>query len=218
MEDENFFLNKRNFMVTLMKQQGITNPNILRAMLYTERHFFAPNNLKKYSYDNIPVNIGSDQSMIQPSHAAFLLQALDVQEGERVLEIGCGSGYTAALLSKLVGPSGKVYTMEVHRELVRNARNGLQQARCNNVQVVFGNGIDGFKEGAPYDKILISGTVPEFLETWLKQLKTGGTILAPLGYLEETKVIKATKYGNNSLKREQVGNVHLSPLNLKRMY
>jgi protein-L-isoaspartate(D-aspartate) O-methyltransferase len=158
--------------------RGIKSLPVLRAMRETPRHLFMPQAVRQRAYGDYPVPIGYGQTISQPYIVAFMTETLDVRREHRVLEIGTGSGYQAAILSPL---AKEIYTIEIVPELARTAAGLLSQLGFRNVLVREGDGYRGWPEKAPFDRIILTAAPPELPETIVRQLKEGGKLLAPVG-------------------------------------
>ena len=181
-----------------MEAQGIRNAAVLRAMRDTQRHEFMPNDVRKFAYEDRPVPIGYEQTISQPSLVAFMTETLDVSKDDRVLEIGTGSGYQAAVLSAV---AGEVYTMEIVPALARSSTETLKRLGYSNVFPREGNGYKGWPEKAPFDRIILTAAPQEIPQALIDQLKPGGKLLAPVGRTvleQELMLIEKSKSGKVS--------------------
>jgi protein-L-isoaspartate(D-aspartate) O-methyltransferase len=170
-------------MVESLRQRGyVISKRVEEAMLAVDRAHFIPS--LAWPYEDRPYPVGKGQTISAPSVVGFMLEHLDVQPGMKVLEVGSGSGYNAALLSCLVGPEGKVVSIEFIPELTALARKNLEKAGfIDNVELRTGDGSCGFEEIAPYDRIIVTAAMP-FLgkdHPLVQQLKEDGKIVAPVG-------------------------------------
>lgn len=145
-----------------------------------QRELFVPEGLRSSAWEDRPLPIGFSQTISAPHMYAFMLEAAKIEEGDKVLEIGTGSGYGAALLSVLAGKKGKVFSVEVVPELVRTAKNNLEKAGCK-AEVVEGDGYGGYAAAAPYDRILVTAACESIPQSLVSQLKSGGRMLIPVG-------------------------------------
>jgi protein-L-isoaspartate(D-aspartate) O-methyltransferase len=161
-----------------MEARGIRNRAVLRAMRDTPRHEFMPENVRRLAYEDRAIPIGYDQTISQPSLVAFMTETLDVGKGHRVLEIGTGSGYQAAVLATL---AGEVYTIEIVPELARSSAETLKRLGYRNIIPRQGNGYLGWPEKAPFDRIMLTAAPPQLPQALIDQLKPGGKLLAPVG-------------------------------------
>lgn len=151
---------------------------VMQAMAQVPRHEFVPRESREYAYDNRPLPIGHGQTISQPYIVAIMTDLIKPQAGHKILELGTGSGYQAAVLAKLVK---QVYTMEIIEPLAVQARTRLQQQGYNNIQVKIGDGYYGWEEFAPFDAIVVTAAASHIPPPLLKQLKPGGRMIIPVG-------------------------------------
>jgi protein-L-isoaspartate(D-aspartate) O-methyltransferase len=178
-----------------MAARGIKNPAVLRAMRETPRELFMPPGVRAFAYEDHAVPIGHGQTISQPYIVAFMTEMLDITKAHRVLEIGTGSGYQAAILSSL---AKEVYTIEILAQLAQSASAVLNQLGYRNIMVRQGNGYNGWPDKAPFDRILLTAAPPELPVTLIDQLKPGGKLLAPIGdpsAVQELRVVEKTADG-----------------------
>ena len=161
-----------------MEHRGIRNPAVLRAMRDTPRHEFMPQDVRKFAYEDRPAPIGYGQTISQPSLVAFMTETLDVSKQHRVLEVGTGSGYQAAVLAAL---AKEVYTIEIVPALARSSAETLKRLGYRNVFTREGNGYEGWPVKAPFDRIILTAAPPELPQALVDQLKPGGKLIAPVG-------------------------------------
>jgi protein-L-isoaspartate(D-aspartate) O-methyltransferase len=166
--------------------RDITDPRVLEVMGRVPRHRFVPHSLRDEAYRDHPLPIGHDQTISQPYIVAFMSQALDLQPDDRVLEIGTGSGYQAAVLAGLVA---EVYTIEIVEPLGLAARETLEALGCENVHVRIGDGYAGWPTAAPFDKIMLTAAPAEVPMPLLEQMAVGGLLVAPVGELRQELVL-----------------------------
>ncbi len=179
----------------------ITDNKILRAFKSVDRRKFVPSYLRLYAYDDKPLPIGEGQTISQPTTVAIMVQALEPKPGDKILEVGAGSGYVAAILSKCVGKMGKVITIEYLKSIYKMAKNNLK--KYSNVEVVLGDGSKGYEKEAPYDRIIVSAASPTIPKPLLSQLRDGGTMVIPVGeFIQE--MYKITKK-DGKIKKEGLG-------------
>lgn len=192
MMNEDRFEEERKNMVRLLRLYGVSD-DVLRAMEKVPRHLFVPEHLRDKAYADYPLPIGEEQTISAPHMVAMMCDLLDLKRGEKVLEIGAGSGYHAAVIAELVGESGHVYTIERIEKLAETARRNLERAGYRNVTVIVGDGTLGYPPAAPYDKINVTCAAPDVPPPLLEQLKSGGKMVIPIGkhsqelYLVEKK-------------------------------
>ena len=158
--------------------RGIKNPVVLKAIRETPRELFIPIAVRALAYEDRPVPIGYGQTISQPYIVAFMTEMLDIKKVDRVLEIGTGSGYQAAILSSL---AKEVYTIEIVPQLAKSASETLNRMGYQNVIVREGDGYKGWPEKAPFDRIILTAAPPHVPQTLTDQLKPGGKLLAPIG-------------------------------------
>jgi protein-L-isoaspartate(D-aspartate) O-methyltransferase len=158
--------------------RDITDPRVIAAMKITPRHEFVPPDIRHLSYEDRPLPIGFELTISQPYIVAFMTQAMQIKAGDKVLEIGTGSGYQAAVLA-LMG--AKVWTIEIHPELGARTKKVLEKLSFKDVSMRIGDGYFGWKDAAPFDAIMITCATPEIPPPLLEQLKPGGRIIAPIG-------------------------------------
>lgn len=186
----------------LIKWGYLTKPNVIAAFKKVPRHEFIPSSERSYAYYDQPLPIGKGQTISAPSMIAIMMETLDLSPGMRVLEIGAGSGYNAALIAEVVGKGGAVVTVERIKELAEFAEENLKKTGYGWVKVVVGDGSLGYEEGAPWDRILVTACAPELPGPLIKQLKVGGKLGAPVGkdYMFQTWTIaEKTESGRISI-------------------
>ena len=166
------------------------NPELLLAFAQIPREMFVPPQLQRFAYEDRSLPTIRQQSISQPSTIMMMMQALELQPGEKVLEVGAGVGYQAALLATIVGKNGKVVSLEVIPELVQIARQNLARLNIHHVTILEGDGGEGYPEQAPYDRMIITAACPAIPEPLLSQLREGGTIVAPVGDLTGQVMVK----------------------------
>lgn len=168
----------RTRLVEQLREQGIRDLAVLRAFAETPRHLFVPDAVRHRAYENAALPIGSGQTISQPFTQARYLETLRLRGSERVLEIGTGSGYQTALLSRLVA---QVFTVERVQALAERAQHALRAAEARNVSVLLGDGTLGWAGYAPYDAILVAAGGPTIPAPLVEQLSPGGRLLIPVG-------------------------------------
>ncbi|MEM2933292.1 MAG: protein-L-isoaspartate O-methyltransferase [Halobacteria archaeon] len=180
MIDEEKLAEKRRKLIRELRWYGI-DPRVLEAMERVPRHLFVPEYLRDQAYADYPLPIGMDQTISAPHMVALMCSYLDLGEEMKVLEIGAGSGYHAAVMAELVGKNGHVYTIERFKALAEFAKENLLRAKVENVTVIVGDGTLGLPEYAPYDRICITASAPNIPLPLLEQLKKGGKMVLPIG-------------------------------------
>ena len=185
---------KRRLMVEAqIESRGVKDQRVLEAMKKVERHKFVPAPFTLDAYSDSPLPIGHDQTISQPYIVAYMTEAAQLKAGDRVLEIGTGSGYQAAILAELVK---EVYTIEILPELADSARSILRTLRYNNVWVKTGDGYKGWSEHQPFDAIIVTAAPPNIPEALIEQLNLNGRMILPVGeFYQELVLIKKTDQG-----------------------
>jgi protein-L-isoaspartate(D-aspartate) O-methyltransferase len=199
---------KRAHMVQYqIRARGIDDPLVLKAMRTVERHRFIPADLERLAYNDEPLPIGEGQTISQPYIVAYMTEALKLNGNEKVLEIGTGSGYQAAVLAEIVD---RVYTIEIVESLGIQARGRLQKMGYKNIQCRIGDGYIGWPEEAPFDAVIVTAAPPEIPQPLIDQLKDGGRMIAPVGSWYQ-ELIRITKKGNN-IRKERLIPVRFVPM------
>ncbi|HDD05044.1 MAG TPA: protein-L-isoaspartate(D-aspartate) O-methyltransferase [Candidatus Aenigmarchaeota archaeon] len=189
----------------LVKKGVLRDKRVIKAFAENPRYKFVPEEYREYWYVDEPLPTFEGQTISQPSTVAFMTQALEVEEGMKVLEVGAGSGWQAAILSSLVGKRGKVYTIERIPKLYEFAKRNLKDKE--NVKVVLGDGSKGLPEEAPFDRIIVTAAAREVPKALVEQLDEEGILLVPVG-VGIQKMMKVWKKG----KREYLGEFVFVPL------
>jgi protein-L-isoaspartate(D-aspartate) O-methyltransferase len=193
---------RREMVEQHIRARGIENESVLRAMMKVPRHKFVPESLIKRAYIDSPLPIGLDQTISQPFIVAYMTEAADISKKDKVLEIGTGSGYQAAILGEL---AREVYTIEIIPELAEQSKQLLQQLDYKNIFVKTGNGYLGLPEQAPFDAIIVTAAPDEIPQVLIDQLAVGGKMVIPVGKTnQEMVVIKKTKKGVTEKRTMQV--------------
>lgn len=192
-----------------LQQHGIRDPEVLRAMDETPRHLFIPESLREYSYEDHPVAIGHGATISQPYIVAVMTLLLRVGRSHRVLEIGTGSGYQAAILSQL---AAHVYTVEIVPELAESAGETLRQLGYMNVSVRTGDGNLGWPEQAPFDRIILTAAPAEIPESLITQLASGGRLVAPIGDMTNQDLMVVDKDAEGNIQTRKAGSVLFIPM------
>jgi len=192
------FRGARERLVETLQQKGIRDLAVLRAVEMTPRHDFVPSGLRHRAYEDSALPIGSGQTISQPYIVAYMTQALEVHPTHRVLEIGTGSGYQAAVLAEL---AHQVYTIEIVAPLAQRARETLASLGYRNIHVRTGNGYLGWEEHAPYDRIMVTAAPEEVPPALVQQLKIGGLMTIPVGrFFQELKILRRMPGGMETLR------------------
>ena len=180
------FQHEKARLIMTLRGMGVVEADVLSAMERVPRELFVPTALSQHAYENASLPIALEQTISQPYIVARMTAALELTGRERVLEIGTGSGYQAAILSFLCR---RVYSIERLRPLLVEAENRFRKLRITNVTSKFGDGAKGWPEGAPFDRVILTCAPPELPATLLNQLKTGGIMVAPEGRDREQSLV-----------------------------
>lgn len=206
----NFELQREHLVEKELRILGIRDEAVLRAMRVVPREAFVSEEMQEFAYRNAPLPIGSGQTISQPLIVAHMAEALELSPRDRVLEIGAGSGYAAAVLSRI---AKEVFTIERHRELAESARERLKRLGYENVQVRCGDGTRGWPEAAPFDAIVVAAGGPAIPPALLEQLRIGGRLVIPLGEdLHSQQLIRAIRRGDDDFEYDELGAVRFVPL------
>jgi protein-L-isoaspartate(D-aspartate) O-methyltransferase len=196
-QSQDFDGQRRAMVEQQLRARDITSARVLDAMRKVPRHLFIPDDHGRDAYGDFPVPIGYGQTISQPYIVAFMTQALDVRPTDRVLEIGTGSGYQAAVLAELVK---EVYTIEIVEPLAARARETLTSLGYRNVHVRAGNGYLGWPEQAPFDRVIVTAAPEEVPPALVDQLEAGGVMAIPVGDVwQELRILRKTAKGMETL-------------------
>jgi protein-L-isoaspartate(D-aspartate) O-methyltransferase len=190
--------------------RGVHDPRVLEAMRAVPREEFVDAAMRERAYDDSPLPIAEGQTISQPYVVALMVAAASIRAGDRVLEIGAGSGYAAAVLGAM---AGRVFAIERHRRLAELARSRLERLGYDNVEVRAGDGSGGWPAAAPFDAILTSAGGPEVPDVLLRQLAIGGRLVMPVGdRVQAQRLVKVSRTGEHTFAREDLGGVRFVPL------
>ena len=184
-------------------------PRVLEAMAKLPRHDFVPAEVRPYAYADSPLPIGCSKTISQPFIVALMTDLLDLKPEDRVLEIGTGLGYHAAILSELVQ---RVYSVEIIEELAQQAKQRLARQRCANVELRLGNGYYGWPEHAPFNKVIVAAGVELVPPPLLQQLKPGGRLVIPTGLPDSQQLMLVEKDAGGRVKMKEILRVRFSLL------
>jgi protein-L-isoaspartate(D-aspartate) O-methyltransferase len=204
----NFELPRHKMVVEQLEQRGIHDSRVLEAMEWVPRHEFVPHNLLNLAYNDRALPIGHEQTISQPYTVAFMCQEAHVAVGDRVLEIGTGSGYGAALLSLL---AREIHTVERIEELYNSAQERLNRLGYKNVHCHLDDGTLGLPSEAPFDAIIVAAGAETMPDAFHEQLAESGRLVIPIGPLAHQQMIRLTRRGNDFI-REDLGSFGFVPL------
>jgi protein-L-isoaspartate(D-aspartate) O-methyltransferase len=190
--------------------RGVSDKRVLDAMQQVPREAFVRAGLEEFAYEDSPLPIAAGQTISQPYIVALMIEAAQIEPGDRVLDVGTGSGYAAAVLSRL---AARVYSIERHRELADGARRALEKLNYTNVEVRHGDGTWGWPDAAPFDAILVAAGGPEIPEALRHQLKIGGCLIIPIGeFGGAQELVKIVRDGDDRFHEQDLGAVTFVPL------
>lgn len=202
---------ERNEMVEeQLISRDIHDQKVLDAMRSVPRHLLVPEPLRDLAYYDSPLPIGNGQTISQPYIVAFMTQTLSLEQGDKVLEIGTGSGYQAAVLSHI---TPHVYTIEIVEELGRRAKKDLTELGYTNIEMKIGDGYFGWEEYAPFDGIIVTAAPEDIPDLLIEQLKPGGTLVIPVGEAGKVQTfLKVTKSDSGEIQKEKLMAVRFVPM------
>jgi len=198
----------RRQLIQELRQKGIRDEKVLEAINQIPRHLFFLKNFEQFAYEDKAYPIESGQTISQPYTVAFQTMCLQIQEGEKVLEIGTGSGYQGAVLSKL---GAQVHTIERDKKLFTGTVELLKNLAIP-IKCYLGDGTKGLPSVAPFDKIIVTAGAPDLTQTLMQQLKVGGKMISPVGDKDVQKMILAQKTSSNNFSFEDLGTFKFVPL------
>jgi protein-L-isoaspartate(D-aspartate) O-methyltransferase len=169
-----------------IERRGVKDPRVLEALMHVKRHEFVPKHLRKYAYSDEPLPIGEDQTISQPYIVAYMTEHLQLQKEDKVLEIGTGSGYQAAVLAEIVD---SVFTIEIIDLLAKRAKKKLESLGYTNIFVRSGDGYAGWPEEKPFDVIIVTAAPERIPQPLVDQLKLGGRMILPVGNVTQELVL-----------------------------
>lgn len=189
-QDDAFEAKRFAMVAAQLRRRGIRDERVLRAMEKVPRHLFIASHLHNSAYDDNPLPIGEGQTVSQPFIVAYMLETLQIAPENRVLEIGAGTGYQAALLAEL---AREVFTIERVPGLYESARENLQRLGYSNLEVILGDGTRGLPEHAPFDRIIVAAAAPDVPTSLFEQLAEGGRMILPVGTPEMQDLLLVRK-------------------------
>ncbi len=218
-DEEDYNTSNREMVMRLQSLGILKNPLIVEAFLHVPRHMFVPEEMRSEAYVDEPLPITNESTISQPSTVAIVLEALDLKPGNKVLDIGTGSGWQACLLAYCVGPGGRVVTVEIDKETFKVGKRNIEKSGFKNVKAIFGDGSEGYSKEAPYDRIEYTAATPNIPNGVLAQLKVGGKLLAPVNKTSiSQRLIKVEKTSYEEIKETDLGEFLFLPLRGKGGY
>ena len=206
--------NKRNKsnndLIEELKEQGITDKNILSALKKVPRELFVNDLSSQWAYENIALPVECGQTISQPYVVAYMIDCLELKKTDKVLEIGTGTGYQAAIISHLCQ---EIYTVEIFDKLFNQAKINMEKLKIKNIICKLGNGADGWKEKILFDAIIVSAVTEKIPSKLLQNLKNNGKLIIPKKYpLENQKLVLVKKKGENNFEKKELFDVKFVPL------
>jgi protein-L-isoaspartate(D-aspartate) O-methyltransferase len=208
LEDTYLHKGKRRALVAELRRKGIQSEKVLEAINTLPRHFFFDTALISHAYEDKAFPIGEGQTISQPYTVAFQTELLDVKSGDKILEIGTGSGYQGSILHLL---GAEVYTIEYQKKLFEGTQRFLKRLGIE-MHLFYGDGTEGLPQFAPYDKIIVTAGAPVVPEALINQLKTGGILVIPVGDRKRQAMVKITKKSAKNVEREEFDGFAFVPL------
>jgi protein-L-isoaspartate(D-aspartate) O-methyltransferase len=208
MEDDSWKLSRIRMVEYQIEARGIHNPRVLDAMREIPRHLFVPPEFRESAYQDRPLPIGKGQTISQPYIVAMMTELLEIGPGDKVLEVGTGSGYQAAILAKL---ARFVVTIERLPEIASAAEKLFESLNISNVKVITGDGTEGYPPEAPYDAIIVTAATPDIPPPLTRQIADRGRLVAPVGSRDLQNLIRIRRHGD-LIDRESYGGVVFVPL------
>lgn len=179
----------------------LKSESVIEAMQKVERHLFVPDKMKKYAYSDQPLPVGEEQTISAPHMVAIMCDLLRLEEGLKILEIGAGTGYHACVVAQIT--KGNVYSIESRANLLKNAKENVKRAGCTGVELIEGDGTEGYEKEAPYDRVYVTAGAPDVPAPLVDQLRLGGLLLIPVGprYMQNLVLLEKTKSGEVEKKK-----------------
>ena len=208
MEDSIKYQGLRRHLVELLKSKGIDSKRVLKAVGNVPRQYFMDQSLINFSYEDHAYPISSNQTISQPFTVAFQTQLLEIETDNKILEIGNGSGYQTAILLEL---SSQIYTIERQQKLFKKTQRLFKSLGLRPKKIIFGDGILGLPDDAPFDRILVTAGASQVPKNLLDQLKIGGKLVIPVG-LKEQEMLRFTRIAEKEFNKESFGKFRFVPL------
>jgi protein-L-isoaspartate(D-aspartate) O-methyltransferase len=207
-QEDELAVARQRMVAEQIRVRGVTDPAVLAAVEAVPRHLFVPEGERRNAYEDRPLPIGSGQTISQPYIVALMTSLLGIRPGDRILEVGTGSGYQAAVLSRL---AGEVYSVEILKPLGERARRTLAELGYDNVHLRIGDGYEGWPSAAPFDGIIVTAAPPSIPQPLLRQLKVGGKLVIPVGKTYQDLIVM-TKRKDGGFDRDNVLPVRFVPM------
>jgi len=201
-EQNGYYIARKRMIDEQIRSRGVKSERVIKVMGQIPRHMFVPDALHNQAYNDYPLNIGEGQTISQPLIVAMMTELMELTGKERVLEIGTGSGYQAAVLAELCK---HLYTIERIRPLANRARKILYKIGITNFTLKIGDGTLGWPDEAPFDRIIVTAGAPRVPEEYIKQLADGGKIVIPVGDEVTQQLVVGTKQGDEIIKKVTTG-------------
>jgi protein-L-isoaspartate(D-aspartate) O-methyltransferase len=209
-EDFMAFEKARERMITAqLRRRGVRDARVLDAMANVPREAFVSAGTEEFAYEDGPLPIGEGQTISQPYIVATMAEAAELEPGDRMLEVGAGSGYAAAIFSRL---AGHVFAVERHASLTEAARARCRALGYHNITLKTGDGSIGWLEEAPFDAILVAAGVPKPPGALKQQLKIGGRLIVPVGERDQQRLLRIRRTGEGTFQEDDLGGVRFVPL------
>ncbi|WP_041624068.1 protein-L-isoaspartate(D-aspartate) O-methyltransferase [Spirochaeta thermophila] len=203
---------EKDTLIRLLEREGIHERRILDAIDKVPREEFVPPDQRQYAYENIPLEIGWGQTISQPYTVAFMIQLLELMPGHKVLEVGGGSGYNAAVMWEVMNHTGELYSMEIHPEVYRMGKANLERTGYTDIRFILGDGSKGLPEEAPFDRIIVTAAAEETPSTLLSQLGEEGILVIPVHVGGGTSVMTRIQRGGDEFHTTTHGYFRFVPL------
>lgn len=213
-----FELERKRLVESLIRRGYISKPDVIRAMMKVPRHIFVPKAIEERAYHDCPQTIGEGQTISAPHMVGIMLEKLDLSSGQKVLEVGGGSGYHAAVVAEIVGKKGHVYSIEYIEALAKKGKESIEKCGLSDIVTIsHGDGSLGLKEHAPYERIFVTCASPEVPDPLLEQLRDKGKLLIPVGSRYYQTLIYCERKGGKIVRKDYGGCVFV-PLRGKYGY
>jgi protein-L-isoaspartate(D-aspartate) O-methyltransferase len=194
---------RKRLVDSLIRKGYISKPEVIRAVMNVRRHLFVPKDIEPYAYHDSPQRIGEGQTISAPHMVGIMVEKLDLRPGQKVLEIGGGSGYHAAVVSQIVGEGGHVYSIEYIEALARWGKSNIETAGLDHiVTILSGDGSVGLKKHAPYDRVYVTCASPEVPQPLLDQLGDRGKLLIPVGQRYYQTLVYCERKGDKIIRKD----------------